>query len=408
MMIEVNWVQHPIGHGGFHTGTMTSPDRPPFTWIFDCGAKKHAKFDVYLRDWLQCHPQPIDWLFISHFDLDHVSGLETLMSSAIVVDVMVPYVNERELAIQLLYEAGRGDLSRTLVELAADPAGFFLSRGAERVTFLNGDDSEPGEIAEDPDRPSGEGDGWKVKCNPPPHKLKSPDWANTGLNGESAVRVVNGKCDLSVLNVGKGIRFMPYRAPLDANKHQSLIAAIQGLTGGTVTSLGRPGLGDLAYAVAAHARTAAGRRALRDLFETHAGSSNRSSLSLLSIPVSAEDFDGYFITFPFKSSRIELGQPAWLNTGDAEILAATDLDAWQDCFSDDLGAVQVLSLPHHGSDRNSDESLQNLCPDALLAAHVNRTSRKHPGIDVSFAAGSRLTRVTEAPETRLEMRYFSH
>ena len=91
-MIDVRWVQHPIGHGGFHTGAMISPDNPPFTWIFDCGAKRTAKFDAYLRRWLQRHPQPIDWLFISHFDTDHVSGLETLMSRAVVVDVMVPYL----------------------------------------------------------------------------------------------------------------------------------------------------------------------------------------------------------------------------------------------------------------------------------------------------------------------------
>lgn len=68
--------------GGFHSGVMMSLGQPPFTWMFDCGAKRTAKFDVYVRRWLQRHPQPIDWLFISHFDTDHVSGLETLMSRA--------------------------------------------------------------------------------------------------------------------------------------------------------------------------------------------------------------------------------------------------------------------------------------------------------------------------------------
>lgn len=408
MMIDVRWVQHAIGHGGFHTGMMTSPDYPPFTWIFDCGAKRTAKFDVYLCRWLQRHPQPIDWLFISHFDTDHVSGLETLMRRAVVVDVMVPYFNERELAVQLLYEAGRDSLSRTLVELAADPAGYFLSRGAERVTFLNGGPSERPELVEGPGRPPPEGRGWEVKCYPPPRDLKSPGWAKTGSIGESAVRIIDGECDLSIVHAGEGIRFKPYRAPLDASTHRSLIGAIQALTGGSVASLGRPGLGDLAYAVATYARTAAGRKALRDQFKAYVGSSNRSSLSLLSIPVSSADLRHWHVARPFERWRGDDGEPAWLNTGDAELLAPSDLDDWEDCYSSDLDAVQVLGLPHHGSDHNSDASFQALCPNATLTAHVNSRSKKHPGFDVAFAAGSRLTSVTEDPETRVEMGYRSH
>lgn len=402
-MINVNWVQHPIGHGGFHTGVMTSPDQPRFTWIFDCGAKATAKFDAYLRRWLQRHPQPIDWLFISHFDTDHVSGLETLMSRAVVIDVMVPYLNERELAVQLLYEAGRDRLSRPLVELAADPAGYFLSRGAERLTFLNGDSSERTVLGEDPDRPPPEGRGWKVKCYPPPRDLKSPSWAMKDSLGDSAVRIVDGGCDLSFMHAGEGMRFKPYRAPLDVSTHRSLIMAIEALTGGTLTSLGRPGLGDLAFAVATHARTAAGRKALRDLFKKHVGSSNRSSLSLLSIPVSSANSRHWHIARPFGFLRGGHGEPAWLNTGDAELLAPSDLDDWEWCYSSDLSAVQVLGLPHHGSDHNSDASLQALCPHAVLTAHVNSTSNKHPGLDVALAAGSRLEPVTEDPLTLLEL-----
>jgi hypothetical protein len=58
---------------------------------------------------------------------------------------MVPYVNEHELAYLLLYEMGRGNLDRAFIELIADPAAFFLSRGANRVMFLRGRraDSEP-------------------------------------------------------------------------------------------------------------------------------------------------------------------------------------------------------------------------------------------------------------------------
>src|SRR5690349_1832684 len=137
-MFEVDCVQHAVGHGGFHTGEARLDGLAPFRWAFDCGAKRTARFDEYLKAWLRIQSGPLDWLFISHFDTDHVSGLETLMSRLPIRDVMVPYVNDRELALTLLHEIGRDRIERWFVDLLADPAEFFLSRGAERVTFLQG------------------------------------------------------------------------------------------------------------------------------------------------------------------------------------------------------------------------------------------------------------------------------
>src|SRR4051794_17742211 len=113
-MCRIKWIQHAVGHGGFHTAQVfTGWDAqsvgagPSFTWVFDCGSRRTSKFDDYLRVWTRLNPQPIDWLFISHFDLDHVSGLDVLMSRNVVRDVMVPYVNERELAYSFLEEIRR-------------------------------------------------------------------------------------------------------------------------------------------------------------------------------------------------------------------------------------------------------------------------------------------------------------
>ncbi len=113
-MFTVDWTQHAVGHGGFHTGRARVNYNLQFNWVFDCGARKFATFDTFLKDWTTSNQQPVHWLFISHFDNDHVSGLDTLMSRAVVHDVMVPYVNEHELALQLLYEIARGNLNRSL------------------------------------------------------------------------------------------------------------------------------------------------------------------------------------------------------------------------------------------------------------------------------------------------------
>lgn len=89
-MISIHWVQHPIGHGGFHTGHLSDETGATFNWAFDCGSRRTSKFDDYLELWTSHRHSTLDWLFISHFDTDHVSGLDTLMSRSVVRDVMVP------------------------------------------------------------------------------------------------------------------------------------------------------------------------------------------------------------------------------------------------------------------------------------------------------------------------------
>lgn len=406
-MFLIDWVQHAVGHGGFHTGRARVAGGADFNWIFDCGAKKTAVFDAYLKTWATQNPQPIDWLFVSHFDTDHVSGLDTLMSRAVVRDVMVPYVNERELALQLLHEVSRGNLGRAVFELAADPATFFLARGAERVTFFRGraPDSAAAVVGRRPDRPRGE-DGWTLKIDPPPVALPTPARFYSNPSDPSRVLLMDTETDMTAVNGPAFLRLKPHRAPITPYAHRGLMKALQALVGEIPWQKHRPGLGDLAFAIALHARTASGRAALRKLFRAHVGSSNRSSLSLLSMPVLQDETDAHWHRLGPAEPNWGEGEVVWMNTGDAELLNVKDLDAWTDTFTPLLDKVQVLALPHHGSDKNSDDAFQKLCPAALLVAHVKAGSSKHPGLNVAAFAGERLACVTDqaGSEVRLHFR----
>ncbi|WP_129468893.1 MULTISPECIES: hypothetical protein [Mesorhizobium] len=101
-------------------------------------------------------------------------------------------------------------------------------------------------------------------------------------------------------------------------------------------------------------------------------------------------------------------EPAWLNTGDAELLKPADLSNWQYSYRNELARVRVLALPHHGSDKNSNAPLQALCPDATLVTHVRTGSKKHPGDAVVAAAGDRLVAVTEEIGSTVTMSYTAY
>lgn len=405
-MLSVEWVQHAIGHGGFHVGEAQLAGEPPLRWVYDCGSRRTARFDTYLKDWLCGLSGQVDWLFISHFDKDHVSGLETLMARIPVADVMVPYLNERELAYAYLHEVGRGNLDRWFVDLVADPAAFFLSRGAERVTFVGGRRSDGDRLTEPGERPQPRKDdrAWRVGVYPTPRALESPGPSSSQARAAPVVGRIEGACEIEARHGDLALRFWPYRAPIPAYLHRGLIKALQDLVGAKAPLTMRPGLGDLAYALALHARSNAGRKAIRAVFESYAGSSNRSSLSVLSL---AEAVSGPKQGWNWSSPRggWARGPAGWMATGDAELVKPPDLDDWRANYGARLDQVRVLALPHHGSDRNPDGALQALCPAAVLTAHARAGSRKHPGEGVRLAAGGRLQRVTEDGGTAVRLQF---
>lgn len=420
-MLDITWIQHPIGHGGFHTGRIRTSDNVEFNWIFDCGSQRTKKFDDYIRVWADRLGRPIDWLFISHFDTDHVSGLNVLMGRAVVRDVMVPYLNEGELAYLLLYELNRDKLDRQFVELISDPVAFFGSRGASRITFLGGEG--PGGLPFEGDFiPYGPLDGlskdssWEAKIRPSPSVLPGLEPVQPGTISRSRARIISrNQCEIVISdrNSGIGVRLKTYRAPLARAAHEGLLVDLKELVGTAATTNNiRPGLGDLAYAIANHARDPKGRVDLRRLFKAHIGSSNRSSMSLLSAPSllhSSQTMRCIYGQFHSWDGRLRAWEGAvadtvaWVNTGDAELAGKVDLASWQKAYAGDLDNVRVLALPHHGSDKNSGSELQRLCSNALLVAHVRSGARTHPGLEVSAAAGRRLICVDENRSSELQM-----
>lgn len=93
---------HPIGQGIFSSGGL-SDDHPievQFRWVYDCGTVK--RWQRQLGQEIQRYAsfagssptgRPVlDLVFVSHFDLDHVSGLVELLSTFDVDALVLPYL----------------------------------------------------------------------------------------------------------------------------------------------------------------------------------------------------------------------------------------------------------------------------------------------------------------------------
>ncbi|ANP90562.1 MBL fold metallo-hydrolase [Rhizobium leguminosarum] len=154
--------QHPVGHGGFHTGLITTTeisaphissasDSPTgaFKYVYDCGSEQSEAFNAELALYREQSGGSTDLLFVSHLHADHINGIDRLQGMAPARKVVVPYFDVIERLLFVLSDFERGATSRSSLDYFADPAAWWLGRGAQEVIFLQ--QGEPDDIP--PPRP---------------------------------------------------------------------------------------------------------------------------------------------------------------------------------------------------------------------------------------------------------------
>lgn len=391
--------QFPVGHGGFHAGRARSTSGEDVHWVYDCGSRSSRTLNRELRAWASRTPREIDWLFISHFDADHVSGLEELFRLKDIRSVMLPYLNEEDLAYALC-EAVLERAPAFLSSLIGDPVAWLGARGVRRIYFLGGAGDGFPLGTEDGPRPPEDGggsEGWTEKISPPPLVL-SP---GSPVTPELSV-IPGGEATVGMSERAITLRFEAYRAPVDPWPHAFLLSRLHDIARPFMSTLGSPH--SLAMAVARAARDRTARKAVQSAYALGIGSSNRASLSLMStIDVRAPAVIRHTILRGGKRASNRWNNPAWFSTGDAELLDPDDLDHWATRYRRDLSEAALLSLPHHGSDHNSDGAFQRLNRDALLTAQVKKGAKKHPGSLSKTTAGPRLALVTHEQSSHIRM-----
>jgi len=142
-----------VGHGSFLNGLARDEGLAgSFSWIYDCGSKRTTRINqeiASLEGWEQW-PEEVDLLVLSHFDDDHVNGVERLLRSRRVRVLALPYMDVGQ-SLVCAASFGRDPCSASTAAFQLDPAGWLLSRGlAEQVDTVllvqggpRGDDDPP-------------------------------------------------------------------------------------------------------------------------------------------------------------------------------------------------------------------------------------------------------------------------
>lgn len=394
--------QHPVGHGGFHSGALGNGEAR-IRWVYDCGSwrstgrraltreiNNYASFgDGSNKSKIQTFPKKrnVDLFFISHFDCDHVSGISELLDAVSVDTVVIPYLDSIDCAAILATSATREGVSEQMGTFMSDVARWFLDRGARRVIQVEqgGADTSPGMIRLEP-----------------PAAGDSPGERLNGLifvseSGEEKVLRDTGVVDIAagagwIVKLLTGCAtdwaLLPFVSKAsDASRHrlENELASLVGLSpkakGFSVTFLDRLTKGSF-------------RRKLKAAYKRFGlGDANTVSMSLYAGP-----YRDCVLTSRrlISSDDARERRPAgWLLTGDSELGNAIRRRDWLNFFQPFNNRIGRLMLPHHGAARNFNSEILSVANNPRLFACANANDPVRPHENVLDAIDRTRFRVVE-------------
>jgi hypothetical protein len=135
--------QQPAGQGGFHTGELHI-GKARLRYIYDCGSTNQGHIDAaisaYTNSIRNGNDKPeVDVLFISHFDSDHIKGLETLFKNVHVKAAVIPYIDDYERLYIYAGAASSGAAGEGVQQCMSNPYQWLIQHEVESVFVVGGD-----------------------------------------------------------------------------------------------------------------------------------------------------------------------------------------------------------------------------------------------------------------------------
>ena len=195
----------PVGQGLFSAGRLRRAGLAPFVWVYDCGTETQGIDIQRLIDGCPAFPvagtdhKPwLDLVAISHFDVDHISGVVALLGRFDFGVLLLPYLAPWDRLV-LLLDSGVAAVS-PFARFLRDPVSFVREAGSvERIVLVRsgGEPFPPeGDVkALAPDGPK----KWDI--------VAPTDTSAANQDGQVGIEVL---CQGGALTVGGIWEFVPY------------------------------------------------------------------------------------------------------------------------------------------------------------------------------------------------------
>jgi hypothetical protein len=387
---------HPVGQGMLHSGELRQGRRQPFTWIYDCGsitaaAQVESELDALcaVRNAAPGSKPSLDFVALSHFDSDHISGLVHLLGLFEVKMILLPFL---QLWQRFWIAASTDDLDENFLRFLVDPANYLRGvdgGGEARIVFVppSADEPPPAPDASPPEGPRGEFDDRPMKLRLETERV--PDVVGGEIPGVTGQRLSEAEFLKvgSVLDIDGLWEFVPYNDAHQAKRCPTGFPATVEPLIKTLLDANHP------------ADRKKAQDALKAHYDTTFGSSayRRNIISLFlyggPVPAPAEAY--------FETGETQLGNMVWQHKPDRSRLSATHFSM---LFTGDgslnsgarrtefekfftpygrLDKASVFQVMHHGASGNSSPEVAALvAPRASIFCSDPSKGQKHPDADV--------------------------
>lgn len=403
-VIHVHQCFNAVGHGTFFNGLAHDEGRNSgFSWVYDCGSRRTTRIDAEiacLEAW-ETWPDLVDLLVLSHFDDDHVNGVERLLRSRRVRVLALPYMDVGN-SLACAAAVGADPCTASTAALQLDPVSWLTSRGlggqVDTVLRVQGGPRSDGDPPVDggPEPfPAGPTDDPR-----PPHD-RDQDNGESSFNltksvstpgGSRAPRMLLWSHAAPTAAPGLPVEFMFYNSTQPDLFRRDSAGVLVARRSGKSTSIVQADVEVVMRSYRLHDLSQPPRRrwrdALRAIYVKHFGKSsqqrNNISLCLLVRPLVSDVEpcgifrDRHFCCSPLSHDALIDEQAGMLLLGDLRVDMPT-LAEMQAHFGPmrwaDVGTVQV---PHHGS-RHSWEpgAAATFSPNSFIHC-IPDTSAHHP------------------------------
>ena len=383
--------QQPVGQGFFHSGELEL-GYAHFRYVYDCGSENVAalrqRIDSYVEE--ERPPGPLDILFVSHLDRDHVNGLDRFLTLTSVDTVVLPYLSDVDVFALVAAGCVGGNVDADFIQFLGDPVRWLGDRGARRVIFFSGNTSD---FPETPGPQLPEGPGL-------------PDGAEViGLNFADLAAASDEQWDQDSPLLGQSVQVfvLPHEVPLalqasgrvlnwgfisfvhpDFDRQEKFRQEIEGKFPGIDLKKDKTKPGRY-RTLCEILQDPEKRTKLADCYHTIRKDRNLTSMSIYSGPFRMKP--EFACSWSLHTVDSEVAEPisercAWIGTGDANLRSERRRNAFRRHFSRVLGYVRTMSLPHHGSRHNFSPALLESGPPVFVASAGASGRYGHPHDDV--------------------------